>query len=386
MQEIDAPETPRARAAKSLQSAQRLDAIREKAPRHQWRAEVEAEWENWRATLEWALDKQGNILLGQRLVGALETAWWVLPEADAQRWVRAAFEAADEMTPRNVLARLNLALARLRIQHNRFKSCHAAAERALAQSRAVGDELAIARAEFLAGHSLVALGRLAEGEMLLRSALNGFRKLGANRSIGRTLASLALARERADDIGAARSYCAQAVGTLQEIEGEDGELDHTSYLAELEFRAGNVRAALKLASDGHARHRKLDDRLDMLVNLSNAAAYLLALDRHDEARASAREALKLALQEENALWTAFGLQHLAAVAALQGDKARAARVLGFVDGRMAELEHLREHTEEQEYQRAMTLLRNDLDGGELQRLIAEGRSWSEDRAVAEALN
>ncbi|MBV8374138.1 MAG: hypothetical protein JO302_01405, partial [Candidatus Eremiobacteraeota bacterium] len=144
-----------------MQAAQHLDALRETVPRHEWRARAETEWERWRAALEWALGKQGNILLGQRLVGALETAWWVFPEDDARHWVRAAFERADEMTPRNVLARLNLALARQRMQHHRFKSCHKAAERALAQARATGDELGIARAEFLAGHSLVVLGQRA---------------------------------------------------------------------------------------------------------------------------------------------------------------------------------------------------------------------------------
>jgi hypothetical protein len=384
LQEIDAPETPRERAGKSLQTAQRLDALRETVSRREWRAQVEAEWENWRAALEWSLPNHGNVLLGQRLVGALETAWWVLPEEDAQRWVRAAFEAADDMTPRNVLARMNLALARQRIQRNRFQSCHKAAERALAQARAVGDELAAARAEFLAGHSLVVLGQLAEGEKLLQSALAGFQRLGAHRSIARTLASLAVAREHADDIAAARALCAEAVDTVKAIEGEDGEVEYTSYLAELEFHAGNASTALKLALDGHARHRKLNDPLHTLVNLSNAAAYLIALDRYDEARTNAREALSLAVQEKNALWTAFDLQHFAAIAGLQGDGARAARLMGYVDARMAELQHEREHTEEQEYQRVLSVLREKLDAGELERLMPEGAAWTEEHAMAEA--
>jgi tetratricopeptide (TPR) repeat protein len=382
--QVDAPDTPRARAIKSLPVAQRLDAIRETIPRRRWRLQVEAEWESWRAALLWTLTKQGNVLLGQRLVGALETAWWVLPEEEGQRWVRAAFEVADEMTPRNVLARLNLALARLRVQHNRFKSCHAAADRALAQARAVGDEVGIARAEFLAGHALVVMGRLAEGERLLKSSLAGFRKLGASRSIGRTLASLAFAREHADDIAGARSLCADAVETLKQIEGEDGEVDHVSYLAELEFHAGNAREALRLASEALARHRRFDDTLHATVDLNNAAAYLLALERYEEARQNAREALALAVREKSALWSAFALQHLAAIAALQGDGAQAAPLLGFVDARIAQLEHQREHTEAQEYARALGVLRAKFAAGELERLMDEGRSWGEDRAVAVA--
>lgn len=364
--------------------ARQLDAQRETLPRHQWRAQAEAEWENWRAALEWALGKQGNILLGQRLVGALETAWWVLPEGDAQRWVRAAFALADEMTPRNVLARLNLALARLRIQHNRFKSCHTAAERALAQARAIGDEPGIARAEFLAGHSLVVLGHLTEGETLLQSALTDFRKLGARRSVGRTLASLAFAREHADDIATACSLCTEAVETLKAIEGDDGAVDHVSYLAELELRAGNAEEALRLSGEALARHRKHNERLHIVVDLSNAAAYLIALDRYDDACAHAREALELAVQEKNALWTAFALQHLATIAALQGDAGRAARLIGYVDARMAELQHEHEHTERREHERVITALRTQLSEDDLERFMAEGRAWSEEKAVNQA--
>lgn len=382
MQEVGVAETPRAHSIRSLESAQRLDALRETIPRRSWRQQVQSAWPEWRAALDWALFKQGNILLGQRLVGALETAWWVLPDDDAQRWIRMAFEAADEMTPRNVRARLNLALARVRVAHHRFKSCHGAAQRALLQAREVGDDVAIARAEFLAGHSLAVLGNLADGEKLLESALVGFRKLGARRSAARTLASLAFARERADDVLSACSLCAQAVEGLKSIEGDDGDLDHVSYLAELEFRAGNAEEALRLVSEALARHRRQNEPVHVVVDLSNAAAYSLALDRFADAESYGREALNLAVEGKNPLWTAFALQHLAALEALRGDAASAARLLGFIDSRFAELEHQREHTEEQEYQRARSALRAKLDSLDLERYVADGAAFCEEDALA----
>jgi tetratricopeptide (TPR) repeat protein len=384
-QELQAPETPRAHAMRALEHAQRLDALRETIPRHEWRAKVEAAWPDCRAALEWTLAKQGNILLGQRLVGALETAWWTLPTEAVQHWIRIAFETADEMTPRNVRMRLNLALARLRIERHRFTSCHEAADRAMRQAREVGDEVGLARAQFLAGHSLVVLGQAAQGERLLETALVGFRKHGARRSVARTLASLALARERADDVLAACSLCAEAVETSRSIEGDDGEVDYLSYLAELEFRAGNAEEALRLVTEALARHRKFDERLHTLVDLSNAAAYLIALNRYDEAAPNAREALDLAMQQKNDLWSLFALQHLATIGALRRDGSRAPKIIGFVGRRVAELGHQREYTEEQEYNRALAVLRNEIGDPELQRLIAEGTGLNEDRAVAEAL-
>lgn len=364
--------------------AQRLDALREVTPRRPWREQVRAEWEPLREALEWTLAKHGNILLGQRLVGSLETAWWVLPEGEAQRWLRAAFEAADDSTPRNVLARLNLALARLRIGQNRFKSCNAAAQRGLSFSQAVGDDVGVARGAFLAGHSLVAMGELAEGERLLRAALADFRKLDAPRSAGRTLVSIALAREYAGDIPSAIAFCTEGVETLRAIEGDDGTPDHVSYLAELQFRAGNPEQALALVSLALERHRTHNEKFDVLVDLSNTAAYLIALDRYDEAQREATESLALADEEKNSLWRAFAVQHLAAIAALRGEAVRAAQLLGFSDAHLAELGYHREHTEQQEYSRVAAALRERLGEDEMQRLMAEGRSWAADRAVAEA--
>jgi hypothetical protein len=87
---------------------------------------------------------------------------------------------------------------------------------------------------------------------------------------------------------------------------------------------------------------------------------------------------------------AFALQHLAAVAALRegnGEEARgrAARVLGFVNTRLAQVGSPREYTEALEYDKMRAVLRDALGEELLARLIDEGGLWTEDRAVAEAL-
>jgi hypothetical protein len=122
------------------------------------------------------------------------------------------------------------------------------------------------------------------------------------------------------------------------------------------------------------------------------AAYLIALERYDEARERAREALTLAARQENAVLVATALQHLAACAALrlgeeeaQTNKTRAASLIGFVDARLAELENQREFTEQQEYDRAIAALRETFDQSELERLMAKGQVWSKERAIAEGL-
>ena len=79
---------------------------------------------------------------------------------------------------------------------------------------------------------------------------------------------------------------------------------------------------------------------------------------------------------------------MAAVAALDpqraGDgRARAARLLGYVDERLAALGTRREYTEEREYGLVLAALREALGEAALAECMGEGRSWSDERAVAE---
>ena len=104
-------------------------------------------------------------------------------------------------------------------------------------------------------------------------------------------------------------------------------------------------------------------------------------------RAHAREALVAAGETQGDVFVVFALQHLAAVAALKPgeDRARAARLLGFADGRLNALEAQREYTEQQEYDRMLLAMRDAFAPDELTKLMDEGRSWSEARAISEAM-
>jgi tetratricopeptide (TPR) repeat protein len=128
--------------------------------------------------------------------------------------------------------------------------------------------------------------------------------------------------------------------------------------------------------------------------VANMAASLVVLGRYDEARAHAREALALARKLQLDNLTAVTLQHLAAVAALrpQGkaertfeEHARAVRIMGFVDARVAVLGVARWYTEQQEYDRVLAVLRGAVGAAELADLMVAGAEMTEDQAIEEAL-
>lgn len=81
----------------------------------------------------------------------------------------------------------------------------------------------------------------------------------------------------------------------------------------------------------------------------------------------------------------MAVQHLGLLAALASDELRAARLLGYVDGRLADDGYKRGPTEQWGYDKLIAALRVTLSEDEVAQLSAEGAAWSEDRAVEEAL-
>ncbi len=385
----------RAHASAFLEIARRFEVAYDSTPDNEWFAQVEPELENWRAALDWALASRGDVLLGQQLVGALGREWAFLFAAEGRRWIHAAQTGIDETTPPLVLAQLDLIEAQLDGVLGMHKASHAAAERALERYRALDDTFGIAQAMRHAGRGLVFLGRTEEGETFLREALVTFRARNARTLIGATLENIAIGRYVSGDIAAARQYYAEALAIFKANGAERLAAAVATNLAEAEFRAGNAAAALQLAGEALATDRRAIFTYRIAFLMCNMAGYLVALARYEEARTRAREALRLAHDVNYEVAATWALQHLAAVAALRPgddaaatreDRKRAARVLEYVDQRLASLDAVREYTEQQEYDKVIAVLNAEFDERELAVLREEGGLLTEERATAEALS
>ncbi len=151
-------------------------------------------------------------------------------------------------------------------------------------------------------------------------------------------------------------------------------------LAESEFQAGDAETALRLAEEGLA---SMVRRGSTVRSLTNIPAYLVALDRFDEALTHAREMVARSAAVPHNVRFFCALQHLLAAATLRlppsatGAAYRdAARVLGFLDAGLAGLGSAREYTERQEYERLLHRLGAVLDAEELARSMAAGATLS----------
>lgn len=377
----------RAHAAAYAVLAERLEDSWDALTFREWFVHVEPEIENWRAALAWSLAPGGEMLLGQRMAGALSRAWQRIGMAEGKRAVALALEGVDDTTPSPVTAKLYLVNAKLDATLSQPKASLTSAERALAAYRLLDDLRGIVESLVRAGGALVFMGQISEGETLLAEALTGARALQNRRLTGLVLETLGHASRAANDAKGARARYTEALALYRATGSDRLTSQVATNLAEAEFSAGNAQAALDLSLEALAAAQTLNEERDG-VDLSNMAAYLIALGRFDEARLRAREALSLTREQRYAVFFAFTLQHLAAIAALRqtpDDHARAARLLGYADASLSAIDVTREYTEAQEYDRAIAELRAALGEADLTKLMAEGRIFTEDQAAEEGM-
>jgi predicted ATPase/class 3 adenylate cyclase len=382
-----------AHARAFLALAERLDEAWEATPDRTWLELAEPELDNFRSALAWTLGARGDVLMGQRLAGALRKVWFSFSAGEGMRWVKAAQECAGSATPIAVLAALDLAEAHLAAFLSLYTASYAAGERALARYREANDPVLITDAQLRFGNAMIFMGKIAEAEVLLQDALAKLRARRARKSMVFALDHLANARQFCGDLRVARDLFDEALAVARTVDAERLAATIAGNLGELEFRGGNAEAAERLAREMLGTCEALHDMRTAIISLNNQSAYLVAMHRYDEARLSARKALGAARDTELPIAVVIALQHLAAVAALRQTAdalaleghCRAACVLGYADARYAALRAFREYTELQEYDRIVAVLGNALGEDRLAKLMAEGSAWSEDQAVAEAM-
>lgn len=155
-------------------------------------------------------------------------------------------------------------------------------------------------------------------------------------------------------------------------------------IGEAEFAVGNFEGALRAASEALAQSGPRG-AYRSAVPTCNRAGYQLALGDLVGARSSARDALAIAVKVQERYTLAIALQHCALLAALEGQRESAARLMGYVDLQYRALGTAREPTEKWCYDKLLASLREKLSDAEIEKLGTEGAAWSEDQAVEEAL-
>ena len=253
------------------------------------------------------------------------------------------------------------------------------AERAVEIARVSNDRDEIARALANYGGWHRSGGRFDEAESAFAEAYTNAA------SLSRIAANVLLRMWAVTDLQRGNVERARARFTQVVRSERPGSETHASALVnlgELEYAAGNVEAARDAARRARETYAALGSSY-LVVVVSNLGAYALAANDLQEARVRLHEALDL-LRLSGPAWVSTVLEHHALLAAMQGDRERAATLLGFTDARFRARGEVRQQTERRGYERLAELLtRADADG-QLEQLTKAGERLSEEEALAAA--
>jgi predicted ATPase/DNA-binding XRE family transcriptional regulator len=358
------------------------DAMYKQIAPARWRRDFGAEIDNARGALEWALNNgtDGDVLLAGRIVGGLR-GLWMQPErrVECRRWVEAALDRLDATRQQQIVARLMLAY----IQSIDGSAVFAAAERAIPLFERIGDRrgLISLHAHLAWEYGLRGAFTEAETQIALAFALAGEERLQRSRQFANLLQARCLIRALSDRLDEARIDAAEASRLRTDLGYEDLRADFY-WEAFFAFTDGDVRLCAELLqqSADHARAQSQSPA----GPLSELAAVRIVLGDIDAARSAARDALEVARSEQLAsAWRA--IQHLAAVAAIQGQTHTAARLMGFVDAWCEREGGFRGYYERASYDVLTAALRNRLSPDAIAMLAAEGADLDYEGAIDEAL-
>ncbi|HKU67559.1 MAG TPA: tetratricopeptide repeat protein [Candidatus Baltobacteraceae bacterium] len=332
--------------------------------------------------MEWGLREKHDVALGAAIAGSLERLWSVGGlSAEARFWIETALEQLIESEHSSIAARLYLAKARF-LQGQPMREC---AQRAFVLYKSLGDRRGAGYALRSLAYSLLQMGEVDEANNAIAEAISQLRDLGDKAGVASCLGLQGVNAYTRGNFAMGRAFYSQALEAYRELKDELSAANVLGNLAELEFADGNPEEALRLVSESLAITSRGREATELAIDLNNMAAYSIAVGDLEQARISVEQALRSAQPDQNAWNIAVALQHCALLVALHGETECAARLLGYVDAQYRDLALQREATEKWGYQKLMTELREKAGDAELQSLCAEGATWTEERAVHEAL-
>ena len=349
---------------------------------------IAIELEDVRAAVDWGT-ANSEAVLASELLTAIRRDWYTVALAgEGYQRIANAIELLGDGAAASLRSSLFTLKGTFAADFGRAtESCDFTSE-GVRLGRASGDRITLAFALLYqsialrrAGHIADAADAAAEAETLISSE-------------DRWLANFAL--ENKSVLVGTRGDYENAVRLCQELRDKQRALGNRSLaivsgqnLAEWEHALGKTERAVVILEELLADMKSAPTRYERIsvVGASNLIAYLVALDRLTEARATARELLLR--HGLNAIYIgqiSFALEHLALVFALEDDHTRAAQLAAHADAALRDLGYEREFTEKATRTRLDALLAERLPSDQRESLMARGAAMRNEEAVALALS
>ena len=309
-----------------------------------WLERLEAEHDNLRAALQWALDT-GEPELALQLAGALAPYWYLRSQSsEGHKWFATVLPARYTASP-VVQAKALLGAATLSYQQGDYKQSAFLGEESLTLYRQHNDKAGMAHAL----RALIAVhtdqGNYERGTACMEESLALFRELGDSTNVGKVL----------------------------------------SYGGGVALDRGNYEQAQRLLQESLSIMRAVGNRFVTEMALTNLGLVALYQSQYEEARRRFRESLLLSQELGDKLSIAFDLEGLAGVAAGQSRSKRGARLWGAAEALREEIGAPQSPADRAQFERMIVAARATVDTGKWAQAWAEGRAIPLEQAIAYAL-
>ena len=258
----------------------------ENAEQVEWLERLDAEQDNMRAALRWAVDRQ-QATVAARLLGSLQ--WYWLRRGrhrEARAWSGAVLALIEQARPEPAVRATALRAAGwLAFQRGDQQSARPLLEEAVRLSRTAGDTTTLGLA--LTGLGVAgAWGADPDRERvtsLLTEVLELWRAEGWPAGQHMALVNLGLTAYQAGDLDAAEAYQRTALAIAEQIQAPYRLGSSYSHNGQLELRRGNTQTAARLLKQGLRQFHRIGDPLMTANCLFGLALIASAENNHTRA-------------------------------------------------------------------------------------------------------
>jgi len=382
----EAEDVKRVHAAYFLAMAEEASAELRGPDQLEWLGRLEAEHDNMRAALSWALGRQ-KVDLGLRLAGALWRFWSVRGHyGEGRRWLEEALAAGG----RGSIESRVTALAGIG-ELASYQGDLERAEEALAAGLEHRVEEATGRSEVKL-YLLSSLGHVALEKADYDRATEAFeeslalsRKMGNDWGLAGSIMSLATVTHEQGDLERATELYEEGIDLFRKRGDKLGLARCLNNLGLVSYAQNDLGRAVKLTEESVALLRELGAGADTAVGLCNLG--WMALSQNDLGRAADHYEESLAFARDKGMKPIIlpNLEGYACVAGARGKARRAAQLWGAARA-LQEAEGIPRDTDFlAEADERISAVRSDLGEQTWEEALAEGRTITIEEAVSYAL-
>ncbi|MGH2586486.1 MAG: ATP-binding protein, partial [Dehalococcoidia bacterium] len=368
----------------ALDLAERAASLLDGPDQTDWLDQLDAEHDNLRAALAWALDS-GEGTLGLQLAGALAAFWEFRGHlAEGRRWLTLAL-VAGRIAPPAIRTRAAGGAGNLARMQGDLTAARALYEESLDFARAEGDRAATALALNQLGIVSLFEGDFTAARTLFEQSLTIRRAIGDTFGMARTLNNLGLLAREQGDIATARTFYEQSMPLMRAAGDRRGVAGVLLNLGTIARDQGDLAAARSLLQESLSLFGERGDKASVSAVLNNLA--VVVTEQGDFAEATSLHHQSLTLKQElgDRSGIAHSLEELAWIAARSGTPERAARLFGVAEALRHAIGTPLAPIERERHDRAVTDVRGTLAGPVFAAGWAEGAAMSPDDAIAYAL-